>query len=50
MNRIDKFALLRIIIPGIVSCVVAYYTVKYFDVIHFLIVNLVRDLGRLFGM
>ena len=50
MNRIDKWVILNWVIPSITAGIVSYYTAKHFNIIHGILMLILRDLKKLFGI
>ena len=50
MNRIDKWVILNWAIPSITAGIVSYYTAKHFDDIHGILMLILGDLKKLFGI
>ena len=50
MNKIDKWVILNWIIPSIVAGIISYYTVKNFDIIHGILMLMLRDIKKLFAI
>ena len=50
MKRIDKWVILNWIIPSITAGIVSYYIAKHFNVIHGILMLILRDMKKFFGI
>ena len=50
VNRIDKWVILNWAIPSITAGIVSYYTAKHFNIIHEILMLILRDFKKFFGI